>query len=252
MNEKISTVIAISDIHGAFDFLKSQIEKFKLGNEEEITYLIQLGDFGIGFRPKSDQDTLYSLNKFLKLRNIIMYVIRGNHDCPDFFKGNHIYSNLQLLPDYTTLFINDKKYLFVGGAISIDRKLRLSDMQHAASYGSKVESYWYDEIFVLDEEKLKDISGIDIVITHTAPEYCFPDNRLGYPDIVKQFVSSDPNLYFDLIKERQDMSKMFEILSKNGNKIKDVFHGHFHCKNTNTIGETTYHLLDINEFKEIL
>ena len=178
-----------------------------------------------------------------------MVAIRGNHDDPDFFKGNHIYSNLQLVEDYTMMEIYDKKYLFVGGAISIDRKMRLHDMQNAAAYGSKKESYWFDEVFVLDEEKLKNINGIDVVVTHTAPTYCYPDNKLTFGYMVNEFAQYDDQLIPDLKVERADITKMFDILHKNGNNISEHYYGHFHASHITMNGYTNHYLLNINEFR---
>ena len=160
-----------------------------------------------------------------------------------------MYSNLKLVPDYTVMDIYDKKYLFVGGAISIDRKLRLHDMQEAASYGDKIEKYWFDEVFVLDEEKLANITGIDVVISHTAPNYCYPADKLGFGKLVNGFAKNDEPLIEDLKKERDDITKMFEILRKNGNNISEHYYGHFHFSNITMNGYTNHYLLNINEFR---
>ena len=65
-------VVYLGDIHGNFDWLKREIKRVGIGENEEVAYIIQVGDFGIGFNNKSDLDTLNLLNEFLKLRNIIM------------------------------------------------------------------------------------------------------------------------------------------------------------------------------------
>lgn len=242
-------IIYLGDIHGNFTRLKAEIERLKLGNNEEITYIIQVGDFGIGFDNKHDINNLLHLNKFFKLRNIVFLAIRGNHDDPSFFKGNHMYSNLKLLEDYTVMDIYDKKHLFVGGAVSIDRNGRAYEDQIRAAAGGSQLSYWEDEVFKLDEEKLQNISGIDIIVTHTAPEWCFPDNRNGFGDFVQRFANYDEYLLEDLTKERADVSRMFEILSTNN--WSTHFYGHFHNKKTENFGNKTHILLHIDEFKEI-
>ena len=243
-------ILYLGDIHGAFITLKALIERYKFGNNEETTYIIQVGDFGIGFY-KTDLQTLENLNNFLKEKNIIMIAIRGNHDDPAYFTGNHMYSNLMLVPDYTTMDIDGHKHLFVGGAVSIDRLYRQKQDQNAASYGSSQKSYWKDELFFLDEEKLKDITDIEIVVTHTAPEWCHPDNRNGFGDLVDEFAYHDKQLYADLNKERQDVTKMFKILEQNGNYIKNHFYGHFHSSQITMNGYCNHYLLGINEFREL-
>lgn len=244
-------ILYLGDIHGEFFKIKKKIKRLNIGNNKDITYIVQVGDFGIGFNPKSDLQQLQNLNIFFASRNIIMIVIRGNHDDMSFFKGNHIYSNLQLVPDYTVMELHGIKHLFVGGAISIDRKELIRKDQIKAAYGSSRRTYWTEEIFTLDEEKLKNITGIEVVITHTTPEWCYPDNRNGFGEWVKQFSSIDNELYTDLDKERSDVSKMFNILKQNGNWIKYAIYGHFHSSNITINGYTTHYLLNIDEFFEL-
>ena len=191
---------------------------------------------------------MLELNAFFKKRNIIFLAIRGNHDDPEFFKGNHIYSNLQLLEDYTTMIIDDRKYLFIGGALSIDRKYRLSKDQQNAAYGSSRRTYWFDEPFMINEEKLKDITGVDILITHTAPEWCHPDNRTGFGALVDEFAYYDKELYKDLELERKNVTQVFSILGKNGNYISEHYYGHFHTSKITMNGYCNHYLLNINEF----
>ena len=247
----MKSIIYLGDIHGNFKWLKSEIERRKIGNNLDPTYLIQVGDFGIGFNNKSDLNTLLKLNEFFKEYNIVAIIIHGNHDDPSFFKGNHIYSNLQLLPDYTVMELYGIKHLFVGGAISIDRTGRLRDDQESASYGSSQRSYWCDELFVLDEEKLKDITGIEVVITHTAAEWCYPDNRGGYGKFVEEWIPYDSDLTKDLDAERVAMTKMFDILKQNGNYVKSHLYGHFHDSKITMNYYTNHYLLDINQFFEL-
>jgi UDP-2,3-diacylglucosamine pyrophosphatase LpxH len=91
--------------------------------------------FSIGFTtPENDMRILEDLNEQLKKKNITMYAIRGNHDNPAFFKGDHILSNLKLLPDYTVLDLEGKKILLVGGAVSVDRVPRLTEMNDLHKY----------------------------------------------------------------------------------------------------------------------
>lgn len=243
-------IVYLGDIHGNFEFIKGEIKRRNIGNNEELAYIIQVGDFGIGFNPKSDLQTLELLNKFLKLRNIMMLVIHGNHDDPEFFKGQHIYSNLMLLEDYTTMEIDGMKYLFVGGAISVDRRYRRNQDQLSASYGTHRSSYWVDEEFVYDEEKINNITGVDIVITHTAPEWCYPDNRLGYGALVEEFANYDKDLYADLDRERENVTKLFRHLQKNGNNtISEHYYGHFHSSQITMNGYCNHYLLGVNEFR---
>lgn len=237
-------IIFLGDIHGNFNYITGEIQRKKITD----CTIIQVGDFGIGFTtPENDRKILEAFNLFLKEHNIVMYAIRGNHDNPKFFQGDYILDNLKLIPDYTVLELEEHKILCVGGAVSVDRVPRLSEMQKAARYGSKKEHYWFDENFVFVVDKVKDLTGVDIVVTHTAPEWCVPDNRKGFGSFVEGFAYYDNKLLEDLAFERAEVTKMFNLLNKN-NHIKHHFYGHFHRHDLTLSGFTTHTLLDINEF----
>jgi hypothetical protein len=249
MKEEMKSIIYLGDIHGNFKWLKSEIERKKIGDNLDATYLIQVGDFGIGFNNKSDLETLENLNEFCAIKNLVLITTRGNHDDPAFFQGNHMYSNLMLVTDYTVMDIYGKNHLFVGGAVSIDRKYRSGQDYQRACYGSSQKSYWSDEVFILDEEKLKDIYGINVVVTHSAPEWCYPDNINGFGDLVDEYAFYDKQLYDDLKTERANITKMFKILENNGNAISEHYYGHFHSSQITMNGYCNHYLLGINEFR---
>lgn len=240
-------LLFLGDIHGNFNYVKWYIKAHKL---KKCT-IYQVGDFGIGFTNEfNDMNTLGLLNKFLVEHNIQMYVIRGNHDNPKFFDGhlaNH-FDNLHLLADYTVIDIEGTKILGVGGAISVDRVPRMREDTERARYNDDRKNYWYDEVFVLDEEKLKTFENIDIVVTHTAPDFCAPDNKNGFGYLVGQFAQDDPKLYDDLREERTLVTKMWDILKENGNKPFLYFYGHFHNNWVTKLDDCEFRLLGINEF----
>ena len=241
-------LLFLGDIHGNFNYLKWYIQNYKLND----CTIYQVGDFGIGFTSEfNDMNILGDLNKFLKERNIKMYAIRGNHDNPYFFDG-HLdkhFDNLHLLADYTVTDVNGIKILGVGGATSIDRRPRLREMQEHAKYGKSVELHWEDEIFKLDEEKLENIEGIDILVTHTTMDFCTPVNKNGFGYLVEQFAQDDPKLYDDLRTERDLVTKMWDIIKKK-NTPDYHFYGHFHRNITERIDNVHHQLLGINEFFE--
>jgi predicted phosphodiesterase len=219
----------LGDIHGNFN----QIVNFCRRNEsKQPINLIQLGDFGAGFSPDFLDDMEY-LNEYLFEHNVTLYVIRGNHDDPKFFNGNYNWSNLKLLKDYTVLDLEGKKILLIGGATSIDRNSRTENI-----------SWWSDEIFHLDVQKIKELKNIDIVITHTAPNFV---NPVSFNSLVLFFAKYDINLLRDLEDERNNVKIIYDILSEN-NKIEQWFYGHFHDTSTEEHNNTTFDLLGINEF----
>jgi len=241
-------LLFLGDIHGNFNYVKWYIKAHKI---KDCT-IYQVGDFGIGFTNEfNDMNTLGDLNKFLKEYNIQMYVIRGNHDNPKFFDGhlaNH-FDNLHLLADYTVIDIEGTKILGVGGAISVDRRPRMREQLEYARANRDIELYWYDEVFVLDEEKLKTFENIDIVVTHTAPDFCMPVNKNGFGHLVQTFAQDDKKLYDDLRQERDLVTKMCNIL-KEKNKPDYWFYGHFHTDWFGNIEGVNYRLLAINEMYE--
>jgi len=240
-------ILLLGDIHGNFNYIMKQIDKLNIDN----CTIIQVGDFGIGFSSEgNDSNFLLQFNEFLKTKNIKMFVIRGNHDNPYYFKGDHRFSNLELLPDYTTLNIDNKNFLFIGGAISIDRRHRILENVKSARYNSTRRCYWYDEKLIFDEKFLKEAKNIDVLITHTAPDFCNPNNKWGFGPLVNGYCEEDENLKEELIQERNLMTKIWDILCEN-NKIEKHFYGHFHKSNVEKIVDCEHRLLNINELFEL-
>lgn len=240
-------IFILGDIHGNFEFIRWTIKSRHLNG---CTF-IQVGDFGIGYQPGRDMQTLENLNKFLSDYNCFVYAIRGNHDDPKYFNGDFYLSNLKLMKDYSTEIIDEQKFLFVGGAVSIDRKYSLEHMQLSASFGMDKPRYWFDEKFVYDEEQIKNLNDVNIVITHTAPEWCIPDNRKGFGDFVQAFIDVDENLKDDLIAERNELSKLFDKLVENKNPLGLHFYGHFHNSARTEWNGILHQLVDINEVKDL-
>jgi predicted phosphodiesterase len=247
-------MIFLGDTHGNNNYIKWYIKNRKIEN----TNIIHVGDFGVGFIGEfQERNNLGEFNKFLREKGITLYVFRGNHDNPDYFKGQYFdgpmaFTNIKLCPDYTILELEGKKILGVGGAISIDRIPRRKMNMDAARVGGEQRYHWGDEEFVLDEEKTREFRDIDIVVTHTAPEFVYPVNSgKTWPFIVQQFIDGgDVNLGQDLMDERAKVTEFHRILQKENN-IKWWFYGHFHTEKMETIGNTTFKLLNINEMYEL-
>ena len=242
----MGNLIFIGDIHQNFAYLKWYAKQRHLENAS----IIQLGDWGLGFNDYNyDIRLMDDLNKFFEERNIHTYALRGNHDDPFFWDGHldNKWTNLHLVKDYTILNICGYDIFFCGGSISIDRKYRLNEMQMYARNGQQKNLYWFDEKFVLNEEKLKEVKGVDIVVTHTAPDFCFPQNVNGkFAPIVDHFAYGDPTLKDELMEERLLVTKMWEILKEN-NFPRMWLYGHFHNTHMDTFDGCDFRLLNINE-----
>jgi len=231
-------MFVIGDIHGytldwktgkrGFDYIMGMIE-----NTLQGANIIQVGDFGMTNDVNRMNKILKKFNKILKRVDSKMYVIRGNHDNPAFWNGTHIYSNIELVPDYETRVIDGKTVLFMGGAISIDRVERIKTYN----------LYWVDEVFVLNRELLNTIKGVDIVVTHTAPKFAFPQTGKG---ILDEYVRKDHTLLQECARERLDMTEAYNILKENNN-ITNWLYGHFHTNEVTPHEGCEFRVVGIND-----
>lgn len=228
----------LGDIHGDFYCIENYCRK---NEDKKKLNLIQIGDFGAGFdfgTPGAFIQKMDYLNTILGKYNVTLYVLRGNHDDPQYFDGTYAnyWSNLKMMPDYSIIELEGKRILLVGGAISIDRTGR-----------TEGRSWWPNEVFVLDEEKLKTIKNIDIVATHSSPKFCHP---ISFNGLVYSFAAYDPPLLEDLTAERELITRMYSILKENGNPLEKWYYGHFHAEKHQMYDETQFNLLSINQFNE--
>lgn len=128
--------VLVGDIHGDYTFFMKICKKY---TDHQI---IQVGDFGVGFKPIPDY-----------LNNKNFNFIRGNHDNPNLCLGNSHY-------------IEDGSYLgpffCVGGAYSIDK-----------DYRTPFVDWWPNEELTYLEfkdimDKYEELKP-DYVITHDCP-----------------------------------------------------------------------------------
>lgn len=217
----------LGDVHGHFGVIYGWLEE----HAKQGDVLICVGDFGVGFCPEWILDDLgFEAQK----KGVLIKAIRGNHDSPrPFKKGAKYGDNLELIQDYTTQTINGKKYLFVGGAISIDRTWR-----------TEGEGYWKDEAVDYDLSKLDGIEGVNILITHTCQDFLSPAPK-NFSNI-QWALDVDPPLKDELIFEREYMTQVWNKLKENNN-IKSHYYGHFHVTKTEYIEGTKFRCLNINE-----
>lgn len=143
--------------------------------------LIILGDNGLNFfldeRDKKEK-------KLVQASGVNVYCLRGNHDVRpqtlltmeriyDYETENFVYreppySNIRYLIDGSTYQFGDYSALVIGGAYSIDRNLRLSQIRKDGWCG-----WWPDEqLYECEKEKiLRRVhrSNADFIFTHTCP-----------------------------------------------------------------------------------
>jgi predicted phosphodiesterase len=240
----------LGDIHGDLGIVKWWIEKLDVKNAN----IIQVGDFGVGFKSfEKDKRYLEMFHHILVKNNVFIWAIRGNHDYKPYFDNDPFgFTNIKLVKDYTVLEFSDKRILCIGGAHSVDRMYRMTDLQRKGNHsGDGLKSWWVDEKFIFDEDKLREFRNIDIVVTHTAPVYCPIDNRLGLGSFVEGIINDtgDVDLRYDLLEERNLLTLTFDILKENNN-ITNAYYGHFHKSESIEYNGTKHRLLGVNEIWE--
>jgi len=221
-------ILFLGDNHGAWNIL------FDIINSKNIRdcHIISVGDLGIGFKYKKEHEYSQSekLSDRFKEKNINFFGIRGNHDNPVFFKGKDriCLENFELIEDYSVFEYNSKLVQFIGGAVSIDRNGRRQGI-----------SYWENELVVFNKEACQ---KVDILVTHTAPSHCFPQQ---FNEMVYGWAREDAYLLEDLTDERAVMDEIFKLCSPSLH-----LYGHFHSSWTERVNGCVSKLLDINELWE--
>lgn len=110
-------MIFLGDIHGNYNTILDLLLNYNI----EDSVIIQVGDFGLGFKSElNDVVELSFLDERLKQYNTVLYAIRGNHDNPYFWtdkKYENYFSNINLVKDYSVINIEDLNILMIGGGI---------------------------------------------------------------------------------------------------------------------------------------
>jgi hypothetical protein len=243
----------LGDIHGNFNVIHQYVKMYDIKD----AHIIQVGDFGVGFNTfAKEKRMLEAYHPLLVKNNVTVWAIRGNHDYKPYFDNDPFgFTNIKLVPDYTVLNLEGNKILCVGGAVSVDREFRYTKKQKLGIFENDtlgVESWWPDELFVLDVDKVKDLKDINIVVTHTCPDYCPPDNSFGFGPFVENIIrqTGDVDLKTDLLLERNQVTELFHILKLNGNNVEYNYYGHFHKSDTITMYGTKHRLLGVGELWE--
>lgn len=261
-------IYAIGDVHGNFGVISYWIKTHDLKN----CAFIFCGDFGLGFDGlQKEREELNKVNTICEERDIECYIIRGNHDDPDYYNTT-LYkldlSRFKPLSDYSVISNPEHNILCLGGAVSVDRTGRINAYESEVRYTiisrhiseekarEKVKCYWWKgEGFnfnpdIITELK-KDGIEIDTICSHSAPESCYPlvKGKIGY------WLERDGSLDEDLANERRDFQILLNLLKEDNHPIKNWFYGHFHEHHTETVEGVSFHLLDMSrnnlDMKEI-
>ena len=247
------SIVVVGDIHGDFNKL---IHKCCIRYKLRDALIVVAGDCGIGFEREGYYDYVYERNrKFLSGSNCWLVMVRGNHDNPFYFNGSSRihHERFMTVPDYSVLTACGRVMLCVGGAISLDRTLRIkSPYYHPFRLDDPLRpnTYWPGEPPYFDEAALDEISelyAVDTVITHTAPSLC--------ERIVKQglyfFSIEDDALMSDVEDERQTLKQLHDYLVIHSHPLQYWFYSHFHQSFHYEIDGIMYNMLDVMEFREV-
>ncbi len=246
-------MVVVGDIHGDFNKL---IHKCCLRYRLKDTLIVVAGDCGVGFERPGYYDYVYERNrKYLSNMNCWLVMVRGNHDNPAYFKGSHRlrHERFMTVPDYAVLTACGHVVLCVGGAVSVDRVLRMnSPFYQAAEPSDPLERnvYWKDEVPVFDEAALDEIGmvyEIDTVITHSAPLVCDRIVKMG----LYSFSIDDDRLLADVEEERTTLERLRCYLLEHGHPLQRWYYGHFHQSWHYEIDGVLYNMLDVMEFVEL-
>lgn len=228
----------IGDIHNNIPFLIKRV----LNEDVSNSILIQVGDFGIGFptiKWELYDQTYRGLNNILEKKNSVLYVVRGNHDNPQYFIDAFEYSHIKFVKDYSVLELCGMNILCVGGGVSINRVALIRDCE-----------YFNDETFKLDIPKINSFRNIDMVVTHIAPNFIEIDkDDPSY--LVKMWAEYDDKLIDDTRKERADATELFNKLKKN-NDLKWWFCGHYHKRISERINGMLFRCLGSEEIYNLI
>lgn len=216
-------VYTIGDIHGNFNVLSKFINNYDI----EDSVLIQVGDF----HTKPNASILEDLQDFLDITNNKLIICRGNHDhyynhYPE--EGTPTYKHinpdiLKFAKDYELIEIDGFNYLFIGGAISIDR----TDNINCPFIWEK------EKVKQLEDWQLLEFKKIDVMVTHTCANYFTPYH---FNDMCYRYFKVDPTLEKELIDERQYLNRVIDIV-----KPRMAINGHFHHHDT-TWHDDTYRI----------
>ena len=245
-------VVVSGDIHGEFNEL---VYKCCIQYRMTDTLIIVAGDCGFGFEQQGYYENVYNRNRerLSKSNNWVLFV-RGNHDNPAYSNDYPIkHRRWMTIPDYSVVRACGHQILCIGGAISVDRSYRISDLHyHPTRHDDPLARniYWTNEYPVFAIEKLDAINKsctIDTVITHTAPSFCELTSKNG----LANWAIRDEDLTAHVKYERQVMDKILDYLKSNHHPLRHWFYGHFHQSWHQEIDGVQYNMLDIMELREL-
>jgi len=196
----------LGDIHGSFEVLNDRVIK---AYEAKATALIQVGDFGYY------KSIIHNLFKYKF--PIPVYWIDGNHEQHEFLNDAtdlvEVHDNCFFVPRGTVLTLDNRKIAFMGGAASIDKKIRMAYRMHW-SPGENIRQQDMDRLLV---ELDKNDNEVDMMITHVPPQNIIQDN-----------FSKDALRYFGVGMDWRDENADYIQTIWEGLGMPQMYCGHMH------------------------
>lgn len=222
------------DVHGKYrELIWTLCVKINIHN----SFIIILGDFGVGFTNNLDIEYKKSEPK-LEKNNITLYVIRGNHDDPKYFKdGSYDYPRLKFMQDHQVYELAGRRIYTIGGAHSTDANTnsectKVPDRKLETAIRlkkGKLPTWWEDECI---DKKYEDLpTKVDIIISHTAP--------LRFEPIPIRTAEISISQYEKILAERKYLDYVLSEI-----RADYWFYGHYHRSYTGTYNQLLYRCLD--------
>jgi hypothetical protein len=215
----------LGDHHAAHDDLLRVLLRKGLRHAR----LIHVGDGEEGYPDAWADDTAERLDSAFAALDLEYLSIRGNHSNPAVFNGTVMLPNFKLLPDYSRMEIDGQTWLFVGGAVSINRLDR-----------APRKTWWPDEPMVLRE----DLAGrADVLVTHSGPTWMAPPSN----PLVEYYISCEQAMGCDTLRqelrnEQRRHDRLFQLV-----RPQRWYFGHYHASRTRVHAGCTVRQLDCAE-----
>lgn len=211
------------DIHGYYKDIRSLKRRLKIAGATLEDTLILLGDVGANYwLDERDIEIKRALNDL----EITVFALHGNHECrpqnissykytySDRYKCVVYYENAfpnLLFPVDGEVYIEGLRFLFIGGAYSVDKQYRLDNGLN-----------WFEDEQMSEEDKcrvrvvVKNNNKFDYVCSHTCPIKYEP-TYLFLPFINQSTVDKTMECY---------LQEIHDLINKD--YLKGWFYGHFH------------------------
>lgn len=160
----------LGDTHGSHPWIKHAAREF---HARDITTVVQVGDLGVSHNARELRHWDRT-NHYLRKHDITMLVAPGNHEDYDHIDSLgvgddgwlHFRSNILLAPRGLRTTIDGRSFVWLGGAGSVDRTLRLEWENNADA-----PRYWWPQEAITDADVAHTAAGghADVIVAHEAP-----------------------------------------------------------------------------------